>query len=115
MRYLADENFNNQIIRGLLRRVETAKFIRVQDTDLYGKPDPELLAYAVVEDLILITHDVNIMRAFFYERLNAGLPVPTLFLVPHTKSVGDVIASLELIELASQASEWAGQIHYLPL
>ncbi len=36
MRFLADENFNNQIIRGVLRRVSSVKFIRVQDTDLMG-------------------------------------------------------------------------------
>ncbi|MBN1565775.1 MAG: hypothetical protein JXA10_18170 [Anaerolineae bacterium] len=55
------------------------------------------------------------MRGYFYERINAELPVPGLFLVHGTKPVGEVIEALELIVLASEENEWQGEIRYLPL
>lgn len=115
MRFLADENFNNQIIRGVLRRVPSVKFIRVQDTDLMGQPDPEVLEYALEQDLVLISHDVNTIRGFYYQRVASNEPVPTVFLVHGEKPIGDVIDALVLILLATDASEWTGQLHYIPL
>lgn len=115
MHFLADENFNNQIIRGVLRRVPSSKFTRVQDTDLMGRPDPEVLAYAAEHNLIVLTHDIKTMRAFFYERVANNLPVPTLFLIHSDKPVGTVIDDIELILLASDSAEWEGQTHYIPL
>lgn len=115
MRFLADENFNNQIIRGVLRRIPSAEFIRVQDTDLMGLPDPEVLAYAAEQNLIVLTHDIKTMRCFFYERIANNLPVSTLFLIQGDKPVGTVIDDLELILVASDPNEWEGQAHYIPL
>ena len=43
MKFLADENFNNNIIRGLLRRQSDIDIIRVQDVGLSGKDDPTVL------------------------------------------------------------------------
>ena len=34
MTFLADENFNNDILRGVWRRIPDARFIRVQDTEI---------------------------------------------------------------------------------
>jgi len=117
IRFLADENFDNKIIRGILRRVSTidVEFIRAQDTKLEGEPDPQVLDYALENDLILLTHDVNTMRGFYYERVKEGKSVPTIFLVHGDKSIGDVIDSLELIILASEPEDWTGQLHYIPL
>jgi hypothetical protein len=115
MRFLADENFNNEIIRGLKRRVPEVDITRVQDTELAGEPDTLVLEWALQHDFIVLTHDVNTMRGYFYERVKAELPVPGLFLVHGTKPVGEVIEALELIVLASDESEWQGEIRYLPL
>ncbi len=115
MRLLADENFNNEILRGLRRRVSTANITRVQDTELAGKSDPMILEWAAQQDYIVLSHDMNTMRGYFYERIESGLAVPGLFLIHGAKSVGDVIDSLELILLASDEAEWKGQLNYLPL
>jgi hypothetical protein len=114
MRFLADENFNNEIIRGLERRVPAVDITRVQDTELAGEPDTLVLEWALQHDFIVLTHDVNTMRGYFYERVKAELPVPGLFLVHGTKPVGEVIEALELIVLASEENEWQGEIRYLP-
>lgn len=114
MRFLADENFNNEILRGLRRRVPDIDLTRIQDTELAGKPDTLILEWAAQHNYIVLSHDVNTMRGYFYERLNAELPVPGLFLVHEIKSVGAVIETLELIVLASDDTDWIGEIRYLP-
>lgn len=115
MRLLADENFNNEILRGLRRRVPDANITRIQDTELAAGPDTIILEWAAQHNYVVLTHDVNTMRGYFYERVQKDLPVPTLFLVQAAKPVGDIIDSLELILLASDESEWTGTIRFLPL
>jgi hypothetical protein len=114
MRFLADENFNNDILRGLERRVPDVDVTRIQDTELAGAPDTRILEWAAQHNYIVLTHDVNTMRGYFYERVTTELPVPGLFLVHGTKPVGEVIDTLELILLASEEDEWQGEIRYLP-
>lgn len=42
----ADENFNNDILRGLLRRDPTLDIVRIQDVGLTHAPDPIVLEWA---------------------------------------------------------------------
>jgi len=46
VRFLADENFNNQIIRGILRQNSHVDIVRVQDVELLGADDPTVLAWS---------------------------------------------------------------------
>ena len=43
MKFLADENFDNTIIRGLLRRKPDVDVVRVRDIGLAGEDDPTVL------------------------------------------------------------------------
>ena len=43
LRFVADENFNNNIVRGLLRRQPELDIIRIQDEGLSGADDPTVL------------------------------------------------------------------------
>jgi hypothetical protein len=114
IRFLADENFNNDIIRGIRLRLPDVDIMRIQDTDLAGEPDTLVLEWAAQHNYIVLSHDVNTMPGYFYERLKANLPVPGLFLVHLDKPIGEVIDTLELILSASQEEEWPGDIRYLP-
>ena len=40
----ADENFDNDLIRGVLRRQPASDIVRVQDVGLSGADDPAVLA-----------------------------------------------------------------------
>lgn len=115
MKFLADENFNNDILRGVWRRVPNASFTRVQDTEIAGADDLHMLAYAATQGYLVLTHDVNTLRAFFYERVQAELPVPGVFLVHKQTPIGRVVDELDMIIVASEPSEWEGKITYLPL
>lgn len=62
LKFLADENFDNTIVRGLFRRNPTRDIVRVQDVGLIGKDDPTILKWAAQEGRILLTHDVVISQ-----------------------------------------------------
>lgn len=46
MRFLADENFDGRILRGVQREYADFDVIRVQDTELYEADDPTVLEWA---------------------------------------------------------------------
>jgi Domain of unknown function (DUF5615) len=53
LRWLADENFNNDIVRALLRRKPAFDVVRAQDVGLTGIDDGALLAWAEMINLEL--------------------------------------------------------------
>jgi hypothetical protein len=115
LRLLADENFNNNIVRGLLRRRPTLDIVRVQDTALSGSDDPTLLAWAAAEDRILLTHDVSTITRYAYERVERGLHMPGVFEVSRAVPLGRAIEDILLLVECSLDNEWEGQVQYLPL
>ncbi|MBP5975404.1 DUF5615 family PIN-like protein [Brasilonema sp. CT11] len=58
LKLLADENFDNTIVRGLLRRNLNIDIVRVQDIGLSGQDDPIILAWAAQENRVLLIHNV---------------------------------------------------------
>jgi hypothetical protein len=57
LRWLSDENFNNDILRALFRRDPTLDIVRAQDVGLSGVEDSALLAWAVEATRILLIHE----------------------------------------------------------
>lgn len=115
MKFLADENFDNTIIRGLLRRQPNIDIVRVQDVGLSGKDDPTVLEWAAQEQRILLTHDVATITRYAYERLVASKPMPGVIEVISDAPIGIVIEDILLLLSCSYKGELDGQIQYLPL
>jgi hypothetical protein len=115
MHWAADENFNNDIVRGLLRRKPDVDIVRIQDVGLSGADDPTLLEWAADEGRILLTHDVSTITRYAYERVEAGKPMPGVFEVSRDIPMGVVIEDLILLTECSLENEWEGQVRYLPL
>lgn len=111
----ADENLNDDIIRGLLRRNPNINIIRVQDVGLSGEVDPVILEWCASEGRVLLTHDVTTITKHAYNRIAAGQPMPGIFEVPRQMSVGAVIEDILLLAECSLDGEWDCQIRYLPL
>ena len=111
----ADENFNNDILRGVLRRKPDLDIVRVQDVGLSGADDPTVLAWAAQEDRVLLTHDVATITYYAYERVRAGSPMPGVFEITRGFAVGKIIDDILLIAEYSFDGEWEGQVRYLPL
>ncbi|AFY68988.1 hypothetical protein Pse7367_0686 [Thalassoporum mexicanum PCC 7367] len=114
-RFLADENLNNQIVRGILRRNPDVDIVKVQEISLKGADDPTVLAWAAQERRVVLTHDVATMADFAYERIAAGLSMPGLFEIGRSVPVGLAIDDILLLAKYSIEGEWEGQVIYLPL
>ena len=110
-----DENFNNDVVRGLLRRNPALDVVWVQDAGLSSLDDPAVLAWAAAEDRVLVSHDVATLTAYAYARVQAGLPMPGLFEVAPSVPIATAIDDLLLIAECSLPGEWEGQVRYLPL
>ncbi len=53
LRFLSDENFSDDIVRGLFLRQPDLDLVRVQETGLREADDPTILAWATEQDRIL--------------------------------------------------------------
>ncbi|MBI1900118.1 MAG: DUF5615 family PIN-like protein [Planctomycetia bacterium] len=115
LRLAADENFNNDIVRGLLRRSPGLNIVRVQDAGLSGADDLTILDWAAREGRVLLTHDVATMTRHAYDRVEAGQAMPGVFEIPRHLPTGDAIEEILLLVECSQEGEWEGQVRYLPL
>jgi hypothetical protein len=115
LRLLADENFNGAIVRGLLLRRSALDLVRVQDVGLSGASDPDILAWAGTNDRIVLTHDYRTMPDDATDRINAGQPMPGLFVVNDDLPIRQAIDELLLTEDCSEHAEWANQILRFPL
>lgn len=115
LRLAADENFNNDILRGLLRRLPELDVVRVQDIGYSGASDPAILEWAAEEGRILLTHDVNTITKYAYDRIAAGLYMPGVFEVQLEAPFGQIIDDLLLLIKASLEDEWCNRILYIPL
>jgi len=115
IRLLADENFNNNIVRGVRLRDPDIDLVRVQDVGLSGADDPSVLEWAAGHRRILLTHDVATITAFAYERVRAGKPMPGVFEVGRTLALCSAIEDIVLLATYSVDGEWEGQVRYLPL
>ena len=115
LRLLADENFNGDILRGLLLRETALDIIRVQDVGLAGADDPDVLAWAAEHKRIVLTHDRATMPEFAYDRVASKAPMPGLFLLNDRFPAGRAIQEILLIAACTEQHEWLDRIVYLPL
>jgi predicted nuclease of predicted toxin-antitoxin system len=72
LKLLADENFDHDIVRGLIGKNPIIDLLRVQDVGLRGKDDPTILEWAAREQRILLTHDVRTIIPFASKRVESG-------------------------------------------
>lgn len=112
---LADENFNNDIVRGVRRKNPTVDIERVQDVGLSGMNDPTVLEWAAQVGRVLLTHDVTTMTRYAYDRVRDGKPMPGVFEITRHIPVGVAIEEIILLAECSVEGEWEGQVRYLPL
>jgi hypothetical protein len=72
MKFLADENFEGAIFRGLFRRRPDIDLVRVQDVGLSEADDQIILNWASEEGRVILTHDRRTMPRYAYQRLAEG-------------------------------------------
>jgi Domain of unknown function (DUF5615) len=115
LRLAADENFNGDIVRGLLRRNPQIDIVRVQDVGRSGGDNPTVLEWAAQENRIVVTHDVSTLVKHALDRADAGHRMPGVFAAHSAASIGRIIDDLTLLAECSLDGEWEGQVRFLPL
>jgi hypothetical protein len=114
-KFIIDEDFDNRILRGLLRRQSNLDMIRVQDVGLASADDIIILEWAAQEGRILLTHDVNTMTYHAYERVSVEKPMAGVIIVPQSLAIGTAIEDILIVAECTSPAEWQAQILYLPL
>jgi hypothetical protein len=115
LQILADENFNQDIVSGILLRDPGADIVNVHVVGLVATDDREILEWAANHGRALLTHDVNTVTRYAYERIRAGRPLAGVFAVPLDAPVKRVIDDLILMLACSETDEWQDRVTYLPL
>lgn len=101
--------------RGVLRRNPAVDILRVQAAGLTSAEDPEVLEWAAQEGRVLLSHDVQTLTHFAYERVRAQLPMRGIFEVGNKLPIAVAIDEVLLLAEASVEGEWEAQVRYLPL
>jgi predicted nuclease of predicted toxin-antitoxin system len=72
IKLVTDENFNNDILRGVLRQNPDIDIVRIQDVGLSGVNDQNILEWSAHENRVLLTHDISTITRYAYERVQAN-------------------------------------------
>lgn len=116
-RLLTDANYNEHVVRGLRRLRPDMYIATVHQAGLDSASDPEVLAYAARQDLIVLTHDVRTMPSHFADflmRLQEGEYSPGVWYTPQTLPVGVAIQALLETWLCSGHDEYRNRELRLP-
>lgn len=111
----ADENFDNDILRGVARLNPNSTSSGCRMPGLRGADDSAVLEWAGAEGRVLLTHDLKTMTRYAYERVAAGRRMPGIFGVRTDVPLSVAIQDLLLVAECSVDGEWEGQVRYLPL
>lgn len=115
IRLLVDENFNRRILRGLKRRLLGLDCVLVQETELFQKEDSLILNWATANKRVVLTHDVNTMTKYSYERLDAGEVLSGVVIVPKELPIGRAIEDLDILLNCSGPEDFLNRVIHLPI
>ena len=114
VRFLADENLDQNIVLGIMRRVPEIDFELPQWLIPVGMRDPDGLALAASLGRVLVAHDVRTMPRHFGEFIASNMSAGVI-LVPTTIPIAHAIEELLLIWQLSESDEWTNLLRRLPL
>ncbi|MEL6470440.1 MAG: DUF5615 family PIN-like protein [Cyanobacteria bacterium J06623_4] len=114
IRYQADADLNQTIVKGVSRREPRIDFQTAFAAGLEGVKDPEVLTIAAQQRRILISHDRRTMPSEFATFITSSQSSGVI-IVSRKLSIETVIEELRLIWAASSVEEWVNRIAKLPL
>jgi predicted nuclease of predicted toxin-antitoxin system len=115
IRFGADEDLDNHIVRGLRHARPGTDVMRVQDAGLRGARDENVLAWAAETGRVLLSHDASTATVAAYTRIRDGAPMPGLIIISQWLPIGQTIEDLLLIADFSVPADWADRVGFLPL
>jgi hypothetical protein len=104
VKWLADENFRNAIVRGLLRKAPAFEIVRAQDLpEISGQDDRVLLRFATSEGRVMATHDLSTMIPAMREQMRLEPRCAPILMVPDSLPVGAAVDDLLLLDVRHRA------------
>jgi hypothetical protein len=113
VRFQADADLNQTIVSGVLRRQPEVDFQTAAAAGLEGVSDLEVLAIAVQEGRILVTHDRKTMPSAFGEFVMTQTSAGVL-IVSQSLPISAAIDALILVWRTADAETWQNQIASIP-
>lgn len=117
LQFIADENFEGPVLKGLQRRQPELDIVRVIDVAALGEgaSDPDILQWAADNDRIVLSHDFKTMINFATERVANNQKMPGLVMVKRDMHRNEAIGQLEILLTVNEADDFTSQIWYIPL
>lgn len=98
LRLAADENFNNDFVRGVLRQTADTDIVRIQDAGFSRAEEPKVLEWAAQTGKVLLTHDVATITRYAYERVRDGKqPMAGVFEIGLGVPIGHAVEDMLLL------------------
>jgi len=115
LKIFVDQDFDHDILRGLVRRLPALDFVTAFESALSNAEDDWLLLWASANKRILLTHDRKTIPKHFAALLEKGNDLTGVFIVPRRLPIGQVIDELEMMIACSETEEWQNIVKILPL
>ena len=112
---LIDENLDQRILRGRRLQLPNLDYIIVQESEMQGCADATLLAWAAEQERVVLTHDVNTIPRYAYERIRRGDSVAGIIIIPEDLGIGIAIEELAVLVECCEMEELANQVKYVPI
>ena len=114
LRFQADADFNQKIVRGLRRREPLLDFQDAHKGGVIGVSDPEVLRIAAESGRLLVSHDRKTMPGHFARFQQSGTS-PGLIIVSQDLDISGAIEDILLIWTATAPEDWTNHIGFVPL
>lgn len=112
---LIDNDFREPIVTGLLAREPGIDILRVRQIGLRHAGDREILEWAALHGRVVVTHDVNTMVGFAYERVAARLAMTGVLAVAQQIPTRLAIEDLLLAVGCYEAPDMDNLVRFFPM
>jgi predicted nuclease of predicted toxin-antitoxin system len=112
--FQADADFNEIILKALLRREPSIDFQTATTANFEGVNDIDVLSFATKSNRILVTHDQRTIPHHFAEFIESQISSGVI-VIPKWLSSHKVVDDLILIWLATELEEWQNRIIVFPI
>jgi predicted nuclease of predicted toxin-antitoxin system len=115
-RFLLDENVDLVVQRQLRRRNLAIEVLAVGDagTPALQAPDQVILRWIEENNYILISWDKRTIPNHFVDHFENGGHVPGVLLIRRGTTIGQIVESLFLVWMVSEAEEYYDRLLYIP-
>ncbi len=114
LRFIADQNFDGRIVRGLRALVPDVDLVTAHDAGISYLKDPDLLLWTAKHGRILITHDKRTIPDELEKLVSSGVELPGVILVAKKASIGRLIDDLVITVCCGEPQDFHNNIYRLP-